>query len=56
MTFWRAACLPCCSIEEVLHNIDTSIQYGEDQEVKIRDFEVPAEEGEEGEGGSEDDE
>ena len=27
-----------CSIEEVLHHIDTSIQYGEDADVKIRDF------------------
>ena len=28
-----------CSIEEVLHYIDNSIQYGEDADVKIRDFE-----------------
>jgi hypothetical protein len=27
------------SIEEVLHYIDNSIQYGEDADVKIRDFE-----------------
>jgi len=31
-------CLCCCSIEEVLHNIDTAIQYGEDAEVKVRDM------------------
>ena len=35
-------CMTCvcaaCSIEEVLHHIDTSIQYGEDADVKIRDF------------------
>ena len=28
-----------CSIEEVLHYIDNSIQFGEDADVKIRDFE-----------------
>ena len=27
------------SVEEVLHNIDTAIQYGEDAEVKVRDME-----------------
>lgn len=31
----------CCSIEEVLHHIDNSIQYGEDADVKVRDFEGP---------------
>lgn len=30
-----------CSIEEVLHHIDNAIQYGEDADVKIRDFEAP---------------
>eukprot|EP00983_Pelagomonas_calceolata_P093634 1157797-Pelagomonas_calceolata.AAC.1 len=30
---------PCMSVEEVLHNIDTAIQYGEDAEVKVRDME-----------------
>ena len=32
-----------CSMEEVLHNIDTAIQYGEDTEVKVRDLEGPQE-------------
>ena len=27
-----------CSIQEVLHYVDNSIQYGEDADVKIRDF------------------
>lgn len=27
------------SIGEVLYNIDTAIQYGEDADVKVRDFE-----------------
>lgn len=30
-----------CSIEEVLHHVDNAIQYGEDADVKIRDFEAP---------------
>ena len=30
--------LIACSIGEVLHNIDISIQFGEDAEVKVRDF------------------
>ena len=30
-----------CSIEEVLYHIDNAIQYGEDADVKIRDFEAP---------------
>jgi len=40
---------PACSIAEVLHNIDIAIQYGEDAEVKIRDFDEP-EAGEEDDG------
>ena len=30
-----------CSIEEVLHHIDNAIQYGEDADVKIRDYDAP---------------
>ena len=30
-----------CSIEEVLHHIDNAIQYGEDADVRIGDFEAP---------------
>jgi hypothetical protein len=30
-----------CSIAEVLHNIDISIQFGEDADLKIREFEEP---------------
>jgi hypothetical protein len=30
-------CCPACSIAEVLYNVDTAIQYGEDAEVKARD-------------------
>ncbi len=41
-----AAPLLAHSIAEVLYNIDTAIQYGEDAEVKMRDFE-------EGQGGDE---
>lgn len=37
-----------CSIQEVLHYIDNSIQYGEDADVKIRDFDnEDADEGDE---------
>lgn len=32
-----------CSIEEVLHHIDNAIQYGEDADVKIRDYDAPDE-------------
>ena len=47
---------PHCSIGEVLHNIDISIQFGEDAEVKVRDFdEAEAEEAEGGDGGFGDD-
>ncbi len=42
---------PCArSIREVLHNIDISVQFGEDADVKVRDFDE-AEEAEEREGG-----
>ena len=37
LVFTNCGCA-ACSIEEVLHHIDTSIQYGEDADVKIRDF------------------
>lgn len=45
---------PPPSVEEVLHNIDTAIQFGEDAEVKVRDHEG-GQGGEGEEGGSEDD-
>ena len=35
---------PICSIQYVLSNIDNCIQYGEDADVKVRDF-IPEEDG-----------